>query len=287
MQFQIKRNSDEGSSSPFIARLLMGLLELRDPFHVLGFDEALQEQRRSYFDNRFNPIFKAAQATRDSAIEIRKLIVMHIAATKEGRVVQVRGNQYDILETIDTPLSQAVDKLIDQGVVAIKTGLQRIVRDPLGLEIGFIFQKSTQFANGIAKCRQSEGSYLADYLDSVRRTWLQDFIKLRDDHEHGGWTLESIKYQPMGSSAVYVRLPQILGLPVDQYARLTANRILLFIENMMVYTLQRKCQHPFFVVEIPKDQRNPLYPRRFRIAAKGLDTTPPWVIAYSEEMEFV
>lgn len=284
---QMKKVSDEGSSSPFMARLFVGLLELRDSFHLLDFDEPLREQHRSYFDSRFKPLFEAAQATRDSAVEARKLITTHVAAIEEGRVVQIKSNQFDINETIDSPLSQAIDKLIDQGVVAIKTGLQRMLHDPLGLEIGFIFQKSIQFDKGITECRQSGENHLADYLDAVRRTWLTDFQKLRVDHEHCGWNLESIKYHLISPSTVDVQLPKIYGLHVDQFANLTANRVLLFIENMMVYAMVRKCPHPFYVVEIPKNQRDPANQRRFRIAAKGLTSTPPWVISYSEEMELV
>jgi hypothetical protein len=72
--------------------------------------------------------------------------------------------------------------------------------------------------------------------------------------------------------------------------------VLLFIENMMVFGMYRSCQAhppyqpyhpPFFLVEIPPEQRDPSNVKRFRLAPKGLDFSTPWIISYQEEMDFV
>jgi hypothetical protein len=232
--------------------------------------------------------------TRDAAVEAGRLVTAHLDAIQNGQAVRFRANQYDILQTIDIPLSQAVDKLIDQGIVAIKTGLQDILRDPLGLNIGFLFQKEPPFREGIAVLRASGENDLAQYLEDVRVGWLSHFQKLRNQHEHHGWSLGCLQYQRAGPSAVVVNLPTILRLPVDQYARRTANGVLLFLENVMVYAMQRhwQCQYPafeypVFVAEIPEDQRDPQNPQRFQLAARGLHPTPPWAISYSEDTDFV
>jgi hypothetical protein len=117
--------------------------------------------------------------TRDAAVEAGRLVTAHLDAIQDAQAVRFGANQYDILQTIDIPLSQAVDKLIDQGIVAIKTGLQDILRDPLGLNIGFLFQKEPPFSEGIAVLRASGENDLAQYLEDVRVGWLSHFHKYR------------------------------------------------------------------------------------------------------------
>jgi len=290
--FQVKKVADEGSSSPFVARLFLGLLGFRDSLHLLAVEGQHREQMRDHFDRKFKPMFEAARASRDAAVDVGCLVATHLDAIEDGRALRFTGNQYDVLETIDIPLSQAVHKVLGQGIVATKTGLQEILRDPLGLDIGFLFQHDTQFNKGIADLWASGENHLAQYLQDVRSGWLSGFQKLRNQYEHDGWSLADVEYQLAGPSTVTVRLPTILSLPVDKYVGHTANRVLLFMENTMVYAMQRQCMQrqyrcPIFVAEIPNDQRDLANPQRFRLAARGLDRTPPWAIAYRDDMDFV
>jgi len=61
-QFQVKKVSDEGTSSPFTARILIGLLEFRDQLYLLSVQDQDRQQRRDRFDRKFEPVFEAAQA---------------------------------------------------------------------------------------------------------------------------------------------------------------------------------------------------------------------------------
>lgn len=77
-------------------------------------------------------------------------------------------------------------------------------------------------------------------------------------------------------------------MPVDQFARITANRVLLFVENAVVYAMQRdKGKLPIYVAEIPPQERDPNYPRRFRVLPRGLAAAQPWTIQYAESFDFV
>lgn len=285
--FRVTKVSDEGSSCPFIARVFFGLLKFRDDLYLLAINDSERPRARDHFDQQFKPMLEAAQAARDAALEIRRLVSAHIDAIRTGQAVRYRPNQYDILQTIDIPLSQAVDKLVDQGVVAVKTGLQNILRDPLGLEIGFLFQKDSEFEVGIADLQATGQPELASYLRRVRGSWLSAFLQLRVCHEHHGWSLGGVHYSLTSPSSVAIAMPQVLGLRVDEFAQMSANRILLLIENLVVYAMDKRCPFPIFVVEIPRESRNPMDPQRFRLAPRGLDPSVPWVISYADESDFV
>lgn len=284
-----KKASDEGTSSPFQARLFFGILELRDQLFLLGSDYPEKAEKARKFDQSFQPVLEAAQATRDAAREVVTSIDTHTKAIEVGRAVQFRKNQFDILETIDVPLGQSVDKLIDQSVVAIKTGLQKMLKDQLDLDIDFLFQKETPFVTGIANLLSNGEKTLANYLEAVRNTWLSDLLQLRNDHEHHGWNLGGLQYHSVEQSILVVKLPVVLELPVDKFARFTANRVLLFIENMLAHAIQRNRNdwYPVYLAEIPIEQRDPRNVQRFRLSTKSLYELPPWELKYQDSMDFV
>lgn len=273
--------------SPFIARIFMGLLKFRDQLFLLGIPDDERGIVQNHFDRMFQPMLDASQAVKDATLEIKYFVDAHLEEIRRGTTVTFQSGQYEILRTIDSKLSQAADKLLDQSIVATKTGLQSILIDPLGLDIGFFFKKDAAFHAGISNLNSAGEADLATYLEQVRNGWHAALQDLRVQHEHQGWSLPRVQYSLTAPSQVTAILPFVLGSPVDEFARQTANRVLLFVENMMVYALQRQCKHPIFVVEIPYQLREPANPQRFRLAPRGLDLSPPWRITYRDDMEFI
>jgi hypothetical protein len=287
-QFQVIRVSNEGSSSPFIARLFITMMEFRDQLFLLDVEEPQKHILKSHFDEQYRPMYEAALAARDAAIKVKELIGSHLVDIENGKLVRYGPNQFAILDSINIPLSQAVDQLIDQSFIATKVGLQSILRDPLQLDICFFFKDDKFFEKGISDLFVSGESDLAKYLKIVRKNWHSKLRDLRVDHEHKGWSLGNIEYRLIEQNKIEVILPKVLDMNVNEFAQKTTNRVLLFIENMMIFALQRYCNRfPIYVVEIPKEFRDPKKPLRFSLAAKGLDNSPPWVISYLEEMDFV
>lgn len=287
--FQVKKVSDEGSSSPFMARIFISTLELRDFLLSSHFSDKELTKAQAEFDRKFTPVFDAAQATRDAAREIISLVNSHRLSIASKKIVKIRNNQYDILETIDVPLSQAVDKTIIQGTIAIKTGLQSLLSDFFGLNISFMFKKPQAFKDGISELRKTGENDFAGYLIKVRQNWLEDLIELRNKREHQGQRLNSINYSLIGGSTVAVHFPSVLNFLVDQFARYTANRVLLFIENTVAYAFQRIIisAFPISLVEIPPEFRDPSNPKRFRLSPIGADAYLPWRISYRDDLDFV
>ena len=68
---QLVNVSDEGSGSPFMARIFMGLLEFRDQLFLMGLGDSERGPKQDHFDRMFQPMLDAAQATRDAALEIK------------------------------------------------------------------------------------------------------------------------------------------------------------------------------------------------------------------------
>lgn len=284
---QLVKVSDEGSRSPFIARIFFGLIHFRDQLHLLGVPDSDLAQSTRAFDTAFNPLLEAAQATRDAAREVLNMVSGHVQSVTSGEAVRFRANQYEILKNINAPLSQAIDKLVDQSIVATKGSLQPFLRDILMLDISFFFQKEAAFAQGSAALRTRGETALSTYLEAARSTWHADLQDLRSKHEHERWTLPGLQYTLVGNQQVAVGIPLILGHSVHEYARVTANRVLRFIEDIVLYAMIRKTPFPLFLVEIPPDRRDPSNPERFRLAPRGLDPSPPWEIYYGEAADFV
>jgi len=284
---QVKKVSDEGSTSPFMARIFMGILEFRDQLYLLSTHGAQRNRKQDEFDMRFKPVLEASQATRDAAVEGLNVLKNHVQRIEEGEVVRFRKNQYDILENVDANLSQEVDKLVDQGIVAIKSGLQDMLRELFDLDIGFLFQNDQRFADGTAELRSNGEQELADYLVDIRQTWLSNLQDLRNRHEHHGWSLDPLAYRMTEPNKVRVHLPSVDGVAVDRFLKRTANRVLLFVENMLVFSMSRHIQHPIFVKEIPHHARNPIDPKRFALAPRGLDKSQQWVISFADGNDFV
>lgn len=160
---------DEGSSSPFMARIFIGLYGLRDDALMLFTPGAEQEVVRTKFDEGVQPLVLAAEAARDAALEIVDLIAEHVGDVNSGNALDVIGEQINITRTVDRQLGQSVDKLLHQSIVATKTCLQRLLKDPLGVDIGFLFATESAFEHGISQLEASGDSELAELLPSFAR----------------------------------------------------------------------------------------------------------------------
>lgn len=282
-----RRALDEGTSSPIVARLFFGLLQLRDT-SKMAVQTPLDSAHFSHtFDARHRPIFEACLATRDAAREVLRLSYTHQQDVATGRVIAFDPPGYQVLSTIDKELSQAIAKLLDQAVIACKSTLQRMLDEVLQLDIGFLYMKDPAFEEGLASLQRDGVTDLQAYLVAVRATWLSALLSLRNKHEHEGWTLPRCDYAMPTPGHVTLRLPHIDAAPVDQWAQKTANQVLRFVEDMIVFGLARRAPHPLYIVEVPPQHRDPRNVLRFRLAAKGFHNNTQWTIAYAEEDAFI
>ena len=284
----LKKVSGEGTSSPFTARLFSGMLELRNLLVLSNTNPLNYPITREEFDKLYNPIFLAMQATKDAAQRILEIIESHKTGISTGRLVKFQKDAFAILETVDNRLGQELGKLLDNGIIAAKDQIQHFLKQLFNIDISFLYhQKEIGYKNGITALRSKGEGLYAEYLEQVRGAWLKEFQDLRNKREHEGWTLRPVEYiyfPPVDIQAIF---PNVLGDPIDVFARRSANRVLLFVENVIAYGFQLSGRLPVYLVEIPIDQRDPGNCRRFQAMPKMPGFGEIWRISYQDEFDFI
>jgi hypothetical protein len=264
----VQKMADEGSASPFVARLFMGLLKLRDA--VLP-DPATREN----FDKAFDFVPTSLTNARATAKEIRELWAAHVQNVTSGKAVRRQGQAIHIDESIDKDLRKQVEHFLNAAVRVVKQGMQNLTTE-LGTDIGFMFKKQRAFESGLAALKVADPA-LADYLEKSRR-WTERLINSRNALEHSGWALPRVTYDT-GGAVVSPDEPQIDGQPVTEFVDGMLDRLCSFVEEVSAHCLQQKMPAAITITEVPQAERRPEAPERFTItlAVGGL---PRWAISY-------
>jgi hypothetical protein len=127
-------------------------------------------------------------------------------------------------------------------------------------EFGFLFQSDANFESGLAawaKKRPRHGQGMADYFRKRRTEWQTDLGQFRNYLEHRDET----------DPATYARHYE------PAHAEMIFDSVWRTIADIMVMLVSLHLPSNIMLVEIPTEQRDPVRPRRFRYAVRGL-TTP-------------
>jgi len=251
----LQKVSDEGSSSPIMARLLMGVMHLRDQV-------CPDDVSRKRFDECYELVTSPVLSARTTAQEVVRLYEDHVRRVTSGEIARLRGQMIHVEETIDKELRQQVESFLNTAVRAIKQGMQRVAAE-LQVDIGFLFQNQTAFARGLAALEVADPA-LAEYLRKTR-TWSHRLVEEgRNALEHEGWTLPRVTYCP-SVSGIEVGEPLISGQPICQFVTSMLDRLLCFVEEVTVHCLQRQMPTGITITEIPLAQRLAEAPERFTL----------------------
>lgn len=253
-QWIVQKLADEGSASPFMARLFMGLLRLRDALYP-------DPVAREGFDTAFDFVPTSLFTARTTAKEISELWLGHARKVATGEVVRRQGMSIHIDENIDKELRKQVEHFLNNAARAIKQGMQGLTAQ-LGVDIGFMFNKQSTFERGIAALKASD-PLLADYLEKSRQLWSERLIKSRNDLEHNNWSLPRVAYDPSGVNIAAVE-PLIAGQPVTEFVQAMLDRVCCFVEEVTAHCIQKRMAAPITITEIPLAERRPEAPERFR-----------------------
>lgn len=259
--------ADEGSSSPFMARLMIGMLRLRDTV-----SEAVDRGR---LDEPYDFVIKSLISARDAMRELTKVWEDHERKVDEREVAHVRGKALRIDESVDRELGQEADAFLNAASRVLKKGMQDVAR-VLGVNIGFLFQKESAFETGVNALQSSDPS-LADYLRQAR-TWSETVQQARNAVEHEGWTLPRVEYARAGDKIKAIE-PGIIGRPVTEFMAFTFDRLVCFVEDVTAHLLKQKLPNLTTLTEVPLTQRPAEVPERFRLTLTH-GGMPAWVIAY-------
>ena len=265
----VKKFADEGSSSPFIARLLIGVLKLRDAALPQGAE-------RKGFDDAYESVMTPLFDARTRVNRIATLWERHARRVQTGDAAGLRGRAIHVDENVDRELGDEVNAFIGAATRAVKTGMQAVAAQ-LETDVGFLFQKEAHFGKHLRLLATTDPA-LADYLLSVRLGWSKMLISQRNAIEHEGWQLPKVEYQRSGNG-VRASEPAIEGLPVTAYTAWMLDRVSIFVEEVTAHLLQKRLIADIAISEVPLAARSEESPERFRItlAVGGL---PPWEIAY-------
>jgi hypothetical protein len=270
-QFLVQKVGDEGTSSPYIARLMLGLLTLRE--QVYWQDEA----GRLAFDRLFEAMHQSLSTCRETVADLTQLWGDHVEAVTSGKLVERGGQVISVTESIDRPLRREVTDFLTSAVRVSKDNLQNLAL-LLGADIGFLFRKPAAFENGLARLRQTDPR-LADYLHQTRG-WSEVLVLARNAIEHEGWVLPRVTYRTF-PEAVTPEEPEICGMPVTRFAERMLDRTCCFVEDLVAYLLVAKLDRKLTLTTVPPAKRTPTSPLRFTLTLANGGLTP-WVLAYDD-----
>lgn len=263
----VQKVADEGSSSPFMARLMIGMLRLRDT--------VFDSPDRDTFDKPYDFVLKSLFSARDAMGQLRKVWKEHERKVAAGEVARVKGNTLHVDENVDRELGQETDAFLNAASRTLKKGMQDVA-GVLNVNIGFLFQKQVAFEAGAAALEASEPA-LADYLRQAR-AWSEKLQEARNAVEHEGWTLPPVRYTRTGDR-IKATEPQIMDKPATEFTAFIFDRLACFVEDVTAHLLKRKLPSLMTLTEIPHAERPTEMPQRFQVtlAHGGM---PPWIITF-------
>lgn len=269
-KFVVQKLADEGTSSPFIARLYLGNLRLRD---VVFLDYA----KRDIFDKPYHLIMETMLNTRSTSQEIVQLVVDHFSKLAKGEVGQLRGHTIYIEKPIDKQLRKEVETFLNSAVRALKQGMQEVTK-ALGIDIGFLFKKQSAFEDGV-RILEKDDPHLAAYLRETRQ-WSEQLINSRNTMEHEVWILPKVRYTEV-SGTIRADEPEISGQKVSDFVKFFMDRLSCFVEEVTAHCLKVRMPAGITVTEIPLFQRESDMPLRFQVTLTN-GGLPIWNIAYHQ-----
>ena len=157
-KFVVQKFADEGASSPFMARLFIGVLKLGD---------TLASSEKQGFEAAYHPLITTLLEIRTTAKELSDTYRAHVTKIAAGTIVQMQGPTIHITESIDRQLAKKVDEFLTTATRSFKDKMQRVT-NAFRVNIGFLYQKPDSFERGIATLAQVDAP-LAAYLREARQ----------------------------------------------------------------------------------------------------------------------
>lgn len=270
-KFVMEKMADEGTRSPFIARIFMGLLQLRDAAY-----SDLKERRD--FDKLLDQAITPLMAARSAAQQIQEGWRIHAARIASGDGVRMKDGSFEVDGEFYRNFRKDVNSFLYDAAKTLKEGGQKVGKST-GKNIGFMFLKMKPYQTGLEALRQVD-PVLAGYVQETRDTWSERLITARNDLDHNGWVLPRIRYDTCDGQII-AHQPEIDGLPVVDFIAYMLDRVSCFTEDFLVYCFQSRLPEGIEIAEVPLTARPAKAPERFRLTLRegGLHI---WQLAYSK-----
>lgn len=266
-EFVIAKMMEEGTSSAFVARIVMTPPALRNM--------VLSQSQIAPFDEIYHFILTHLIELRTEKRELDNLWGTHAARVQSGdaahfdRVVRLR-------EPIDQPLSSLTRKLIMDAARVVRK-MQELTR-VFGIDIGFLFQKTAAFERGLQALYHTD---LAAYLRESR-DWLEQLQRERTKREHDTFVPDRLRYEVGTDQKLSVVEPLIGSLPLTQFFRKLLSRVNRLVEEVTICCIQQSLPKQLIIAEIARSSRDPNKVERFKITVDGFGDRN-WSITFSDE----
>jgi hypothetical protein len=268
-KWTMEKIGDEGTSTPFIARIFMGLLRIRemvyrDPKERRGFDSILDQALSSLLSSRA------------SAQQIQEMWKTHSEDVAAGKVAHVQGDTIHVNSDFNRRFQKEVNSFLYDAARTLKEGMQKVGRTT-GREIGIMFRKPDDYQRGLDALRATD-RVLAAYVQQTRNTWSERLIEARNKLDHKGWVLPRVTYE-IRNDRVVVHEPLIDGWPAVSFVTFMIDRLSCFVEEFALYCFQSRLPEGIAITEIPMMDRSVEAPERFTFTLQtgGL---PKWLLTY-------
>lgn len=234
---------DEDTREPFIARLFLSILGIRDK--TFG-----SQQMREKFDTNYDPVIKALMSARIPLSRLRNLAQTvpekdRACSSPDKNEGTSDASRTDDLRNLIRYLSTAMKGMI--GVFAV-----------FEIDLAFIFTDDAGFAKGLEHLANERPS-LADYLGRTRE-WL---LKLLNADATGTTQESEISQASDGADTLF-------------------SKVALFVENTCAYLFKSQLPASLVIREIPVEGRRQENPQRFEVTLNSGEFIP-WEISYSHK----
>ncbi|RXT52914.1 hypothetical protein B6S44_19435 [Bosea sp. Tri-44] len=253
--FEKRLVSNEGTSSPYVARLFLGLLHLRG--------SAIQDEHKTNeFDAIFHGLTTAVTDLRDAARALTETWSSLQSSVANGVGVRMEGTTLQVEHLADRDLNRICADFLRAAVNVIKVSLQELAKC-LGTDIGFWFKKEEAFLAGVEALAKDDPG-LAAYLVAARCSWSEQVVDRRNAVDHHSWRLPLATYQRT-EGQIEVIAPEIEGEPVLSYVDRQLNRICCAVEEITAHLLANLLPEGLTLHETPVENRDENSPIRFEL----------------------
>lgn len=266
----VQRFGDEGTTSPFVARLMLGVLKIRQAVHS-------DEKARLRFDELYEPILSGLRNAREASREIEKSWKEHREKIASGSIARIERGTIYVDEHIDRAIGRELESFLNTTVRIIKHLMQSLAEHH-GVPIAFLFKKETTFQAAVEDLRQSD-RVLADYLTATRK-WSEPLVLMRNALEHVMPPSLKVVYSDENGK-VKAKEPTVDALPITDFTHQVLNRVCCFVEELAVYCLKKSLPQGVEITELPLAERDKNCPLRFQLTVVNGGLVP-WVLSVHE-----
>lgn len=263
----VRKISDIGTSEPWSARMWFGILQIRD--HALKAGERRGEleceEKSKPFDKVYRPLISNLEDAYNSLTNLEKLIAQHEKDLLDNKVLRITENQH----TVEHPIDQEVKILFRAFVNSLATALKQLQHVCMtiddSLDFGFLFMKPENFDKKVAEI-EKQNNVLLGLLPVIKefRPLSNEIIVCNRnpiEHPEDGFMLPDIEYD-------FEQKKILNDFYSQEKMRFYWENSWRFCEIMIVSAFALQIKHPWGIVEIPQEERDPDMPIKYK----------PWIV---------